>query len=210
MMGSVLDYVVLHTIKDGHLKHSGEQTVTNYPIKLWVKYPYRPLRDQPQFKKILDVGSYNVNGSLKTYDFFGRDIKWRDIVGGEYIGLDLGPGPCVDVVANANAMPFESSIFDLVLCLDMLEHDPNPLATLAEIGRVLTPDGFAIITTVDEDSPAHGGGHSPTYNFFTEEVLLDYIDYVRLDLVDYIAPGMNENSPHHFLMKVKKRSYHLV
>src|SRR6185369_1708073 len=44
-------------------------------------------------------------------------------------------------------LPPES--FDLVVCLDVIEHVRNPCVTLAEIRRVVKPRGMLLITTID-------------------------------------------------------------
>ncbi len=49
-------------------------------------------------------------------------------------------------LGNAEALPYPSSSFDAVLCLDVLEHVRDDAAVLAEIRRVLRPAGRAFIT----------------------------------------------------------------
>lgn len=48
-------------------------------------------------------------------------------------------------VADAEALPYDESSFDVVTCLGSLEHFPNPDMGAAEIARVLRPDGTAVI-----------------------------------------------------------------
>jgi SAM-dependent methyltransferase len=43
--------------------------------------------------------------------------------------------------ADATALPVEHEAFDSVLCLNLLHVVPDPNAVVAEIGRVLAPDG---------------------------------------------------------------------
>lgn len=50
-------------------------------------------------------------------------------------------------VASAEAIPFEDSSFDTILCMDVLEHVNSPATVMAEIGRVLSPSGSALVTT---------------------------------------------------------------
>lgn len=85
--------------------------------------------------RTLEVGSYDVNGSV------------RGLFPGEYVGVDMRPGPGVDIVATADALPFPDASFDVVVSTEMLEHDPSPWRSLAEMGRVLRPGGHLLLTT---------------------------------------------------------------
>ena len=53
------------------------------------------------------------------------------------------------VAAVGEALPFRDSAFDIVVCLDVLEHADSLEQTLAEIARVLTPGGQAIVTATN-------------------------------------------------------------
>ncbi len=43
-------------------------------------------------------------------------------------------------------MPFEDASFDLITCLDVLEHTPDDTATLRELRRVTRPGGWLLLT----------------------------------------------------------------
>lgn len=86
-------------------------------------------------KDTLEVGSLDVNGSV------------RSLFSGKYIGIDMREGPGVDVVGAADALPFGAGLFDVVVSTEMLEHDPSPWLSLAEMGRVLKTGGHLILTT---------------------------------------------------------------
>jgi len=47
--------------------------------------------------------------------------------------------------AEAQRLPFPSDTFDLVTCLSMMEHIPEPAKAFQELSRVLTGDGIAIV-----------------------------------------------------------------
>lgn len=98
---------------------------------------------------VLELGSLDVNGTV------------RDLFTGTYHGVDIVEGPGVDTVASAHDIDTEA---DVVLCLEMLEHDANPNATFATIARCLTADGTAIITTRSAGFPHH---HPPDLWRFT-------------------------------------------
>ena len=47
--------------------------------------------------------------------------------------------------ADVLQLPFEASSFDLIVCLSVIEHIPDPAAAFAEMARVLRPGGIAIV-----------------------------------------------------------------
>ena len=53
----------------------------------------------------------------------------------------------VDAFASADALPYGDESFDCVLCTEVVEHCPDPLAVFKEIHRVLKPGGRALVTT---------------------------------------------------------------
>lgn len=65
----------------------------------------------------------------------------------EYVGIDVTPGPEVDVVAPAEELPFSAESFDVVLCTQTLEHVADPAQAVAEMHRVLRPGGLALVST---------------------------------------------------------------
>ncbi|WP_394780715.1 methyltransferase domain-containing protein, partial [Undibacterium sp.] len=54
-------------------------------------------------------------------------------------------------VASIQALPFPENSFDLVYCVEALEHVPNPQAALAEMARVLTVGGRLVIIDKNVD-----------------------------------------------------------
>ncbi|MFN2452209.1 MAG: class I SAM-dependent methyltransferase [Candidatus Dormibacteria bacterium] len=52
-------------------------------------------------------------------------------------GADIRLGP-------ADALPWPDSAFDAAVCLDVLEHCPDPPAAVAELARVIRPGGILV------------------------------------------------------------------
>jgi SAM-dependent methyltransferase len=95
--------------------------------------------------RILDVGSRDINGTL-------RPCAPPDF---EYTGIDLEAGKGVDMVLqDPYAYPFPGKHFDFVISTSTFEHDKLFWMTFLECCRVLTDKGFLYINT-----PSNGSYH---------------------------------------------------
>lgn len=56
-------------------------------------------------------------------------------------------------VEDATALSFADASFDIVVCMEVIEHVSDPRRLLAEIARVLKPEGRAILTCPSERFP---------------------------------------------------------
>lgn len=68
-------------------------------------------------------------------------------VASSYVGLDVHAGEHVDVVADADVLPFDDGSFDVVVSTQMLEHVPDPARVVSEAHRVLRPGGVLLLST---------------------------------------------------------------
>jgi SAM-dependent methyltransferase len=78
-----------------------------------------------------------------------EDSPYRDWMPGAsgYVGLDVSPGPKVDVVVSPDGTwPLPDHRFDVVLCTQVLEHVRFTEHTLSEIHRVTRPGGNLILS----------------------------------------------------------------
>jgi len=85
--------------------------------------------------------------------------KYRDLIArhaARYVGLDNqsslrqfapGGGRSVDIVADVMALPLAAKSCDTVICLQVIEHVPEPGALMAELGRVCRPGGHLLLAT---------------------------------------------------------------
>ncbi len=89
-------------------------------------------------KHVLDVGSYDVNGTYKH--FFPEETY-------TYCGLDMSPGPNVDICPKNpyDWVEIESGAFDAVISGQAFEHIEFFWVTMAEIARVTRPGGLVCI-----------------------------------------------------------------
>lgn len=104
--------------------------------------------DWPQ-ASVLDVGSYNVNGTLRGV------VEKR---GWTYTGLDIVPGDNVDVVAeHPYEYPFADGFFDAVISCSTMEHVAAIWLWVPELVRILRPGGLLVIVAPNRWKV----GHSP-------------------------------------------------
>ena len=94
--------------------------------------------------RILDIGcgAGSVSGELvqRGHLVYGLDVMEEAVRRATQRGL-------IARVYDANQrLPLKDGYFDCVLALDILEHLFDPLAALQEIRRVLTADGYAILS----------------------------------------------------------------
>jgi SAM-dependent methyltransferase len=75
-----------------------------------------------------------------------RSVIEREVLDVHYLSGDIAPTDNSDVVFDATAIPMADAAVDAVLALEVLEHIALPEAMLAEVSRVLKPNGLAIIT----------------------------------------------------------------
>jgi SAM-dependent methyltransferase len=101
-------------------------------------------------------------------------------------------------IGTVEATGFEANTFDVVLCLDVLEHIPNDTKGIAEIKRILKPGGVAIIfvpvftflwSVTDELSHHYRRYRLPelTEKFRTEDFVLLRKSYFNTFLFPLIA-----------------------
>jgi SAM-dependent methyltransferase len=102
-----------------------------------------PLLPQTPDFRLLDVGcgAGNMIHHLSRYgQVKGLDIDERPVKVARKRGYD------VDQFDVTRPMPFESNTFDAVTALDVIEHNEDDLAILADSYRVIKPGGHIIIT----------------------------------------------------------------
>jgi len=88
---------------------------------------------------VLDVGSIDVNGSYRKYI---EDKGWK------YTGLDIAPGPNVDMVAiDPYRFPVVDEEYDLVIAGSTMEHVQSIWKWVPELARVTKIDGRIVVLT---------------------------------------------------------------
>lgn len=103
------------------------------------------LEIEPDGKRVCELGSYDVNGSV------------RDLFDGckDYTGVDVRKGRGVDEVGDG-AEWGRAGTYDVVVTTETLEHAPDPAAIVVNAFRILKPGGALIVTAAGPDRPEHG------------------------------------------------------
>jgi len=97
---------------------------------------------------VLEVGSYNVNGSVRP------GIESHEPA--SYLGVDISEGPGVDLVADVEALPDEfPDGFGLVVSTEMLEHVEDWRGAVRALVRLVAPGGHLALSTRSPGFPFH-------------------------------------------------------
>jgi SAM-dependent methyltransferase len=108
--------------------------------------------DEPAEREVVRRLVRRVTGVRCAWDLVavaGEDLRVADVgCGGtkqveQAIGVDVQPGPGVDVVADLDhGLPFEDDALDHVFAVHVLEHVRDLLGVMRELHRVLRPTGL--------------------------------------------------------------------
>jgi SAM-dependent methyltransferase len=96
-------------------------------------------------KTVLGVG---------TFDVCGSEDKFFDNC--NYSGLDLAPGPGVDIVCPGQDYNAPDETFDTIISCECFEHNPFYKETIKNIVRMLKPNGMFLFTCATTGRPVHG------------------------------------------------------
>lgn len=160
---------------------------------LYSKYPKISCKDAAErlksvpYERLLDVGC----GTGYLIELLQKQRA------ADYYGLDLSPemlkraaAKLGDTVAltegAAGALPYEDETFDVVTCIQSFHHYPYPEKAMAEVHRVLKPNGLYLLSDT-------GMGGLPQW-FYNHWLLKrvdtgDYAVYSRQNIADRMTAG---------------------
>ncbi|MFT6202501.1 MAG: SAM-dependent methyltransferase [Spirosomataceae bacterium] len=102
--------------------------------------------------KSLTEKSIYIEGATLDFGCGSKPYEHLFFKNTEYIGVDIEitghnhKNSKVDVYFDGINLPFENSKFQSVVCSEVLEHVFEPIEVLAEIHRVMKPDGYILLT----------------------------------------------------------------
>lgn len=123
--------------------------------------------------KILEIGSFDVNGSIRQ--FFENST---------YVGVDLTEGPGVDIVCEGNKLNHPDNTYDVTLSCECFEHNPHWGETFSNMYRMTKPGGIVVFTCATTGRPEHGTTRtSPSVSPGSQSIGWDY--YQNLTELDF-------------------------
>ena len=96
-------------------------------------------------KKVLEVGSLDLNGSVRRF--------FKEC---EYIGSDVGEGVGVDVVCEGQKYDAPDNTFDTSISCECFEHNPFWKETFLNMIRMTKPNGIVVMTCATTGRAPHG------------------------------------------------------
>jgi SAM-dependent methyltransferase len=110
------------------------------PARTSVQYAVRkPLVDWLRAQDLRGLRVLDVGSGERPYDalFAGADVTAFDVPGNAR----------ADLHGSIEAVPAADASFDVVVCLQVLEHVPDPPAAIRELRRVVKPGGRVLLST---------------------------------------------------------------
>lgn len=92
---------------------------------------------------IIEIGSRDVNGTPRGL-----------FPNADYIGLDVRPGPCVDMVVDGGQYSPEHTV-DMVICTEVLEHTQNWRELIQHAASWLKYGGILLVTCAGPGREPH-------------------------------------------------------
>jgi SAM-dependent methyltransferase len=126
-------------------------------VKQWAE------RVSPE-SRVLDVGAgpCRYRALFAHCEYYAQDFaKYEGSEKGLLADKDQWSYGKLDFVSDARSIPVVAASFDAVLCTEVLEHVPEPIAVVHEIARILRPGGKVLLA-----APLGSGLHQEPYHYY--------------------------------------------
>jgi len=141
-------------------------------------------------QKILELGALDVNGNV------------REPFAGKFTGVDWTEGKGVDLAVPAKETEFDNEVFDVLLSVNHLEHDPDWQESLGHNFPALKKGALIILRWAGPGSAAHGPEFDPhgEHGYYPKS-MAEVLEFLKHNGVEtaieygdhnpYIGPMMN-------------------
>lgn len=123
------------------------------------------LKKIPAGSRILDAGAgeqqykrfcSHLNYVAQDFDQYDGEGNSKGLQQGNWTQSNL------DIISDITAIPKPDASFDAIMCVEVLEHLPEPIKAIQEFSRLLKPGGYLILT-----APFCSLTHFAPYHFCT-------------------------------------------
>jgi len=155
---------------------------TNFLVKSYGIRRYRLAKgfiSKNKRRLILDVGCGTGFGMVilkNSSEIIGIDCSVDAV---QYGRENYGHEKANFLVADAHHLPFRDSLFDCVLCLEVIEHVKSPDIVISEVRRVLRPKGSLVLSTPNAKTPTGNPFHLKEFSY---QELLDFIEQFGFEI----------------------------
>ena len=156
-----------------------------------------------QSQKMLDVGAglqpYKIQATALGFDYVSHDFSLYQPALAESEGLQNSSWeyPAADIICDILLIP-ETFKYELIICTEVLEHVPNPVAAFEKMVSLLAPNGVLVISVPLMSlmhqapywfqsglSPQWFEYHSDRNSIEVKELSVygDYVDYMEQEIL---------------------------
>lgn len=148
---------------------------------------------------VLEVGALDVNGSLRPHIMRHGPAS--------YLGIDLVPGPGVDLVWDVTQLlsRFGPEWVDLLVSTEMLEHAADWKTAVTTMKRSLRPGGWLLLTTRSRGFAKHHEHPGDFWRFELDDMRRIFAD-LRLVVLEP-DPGGSGGGPGVFLLAQRPSAF---
>jgi SAM-dependent methyltransferase len=141
-------------------------------------------KEEVERKDVLEVGAYNVNGSLRPLiESWGPS---------KYVGVDIVQGIGVDEICSTDEIvnKFGKESFDIIISTEMLEHVKDWKKAISNFKNVCKKKGTILITTRTKGAEYHAWPYD-FWRYEIEDMTKIFSDFIIEKLeYDKFSPGI--------------------
>ena len=128
----------------------------------WLK---KTLKQIPSGSRILDAGAgeQKYKKFCTHLNYVSQDFAQYDGKGdGKALQTTTWNTSNLDIISDITSIPEPDASFDAIICIEVLEHLPEPVLAIKEFSRLLKPDGYLILT-----APFCSLTHMAPYHYYS-------------------------------------------
>jgi len=125
----------------------------------------KSLKKIPSGSRILDAGAgeQQYKKFCTHLNYISQDLSQYDGKGdGRALQTKKWDNSNIDIISDITTIPEPDSSFDVIMCVEVFEHLPEPILAIKEFGRLLKPGGYLILT-----APFCSLTHMAPYHFYS-------------------------------------------